>query len=240
VRNENMARLYVRDAGESIASALGGTFFDAPVIGPPKEPNGEAIGFDWRGAGYYTISEDVEPNLYYFHRTSRAPGDPPLPTPSWHNAALPADVNGDGFVQPLDVLVIINDINANGARALPTPTAPVSAFLDVDGNNFVSPLDVLRVINELNSSTQSSFTAQNQVEPAAKVASQGPTDSQSVKAHDDVMSSVDWRQEIADERSNSIALPVVTSAHSGQLPFGPRLPSRGRRVTPAEAAGALA
>jgi hypothetical protein len=40
--------------------------------GPPKaipvaqEPQGEAICFDRKGAGYFTISEGRHPSLYYF------------------------------------------------------------------------------------------------------------------------------------------------------------------------------
>ena len=140
----------MRGEGQSIAAALASAPFEAKVIGPPKEPNGEAITFEWSGNGYYTISEDQEPNLYYFHRVSRNPGDT-APPASWQNTALPADVNGDGRVEALDVLVLVNDINANGTRELRAPPSGAHAFLDVDGNNVVSALDVLIVVNQLNS-----------------------------------------------------------------------------------------
>ncbi len=59
------------------------------------------------------------------------------------------DVSGDGFVSPIDVLLIVNDINFRGSRPLPDDmeTPP---YLDVNGNGAVDPLDVLEVINYIN------------------------------------------------------------------------------------------
>jgi len=73
---------------------------------------------------------------------------------TWQNPRNPLDVNGDGVVQPLDALVIINDINARQSRALPIPPVPPSVpppYLDVSGNGAIGPQDVLIVINYLNS-----------------------------------------------------------------------------------------
>ncbi len=69
------------------------------------------------------------------------------------NPDLKADVNDDGLVQPLDALLIINDVNLNGVRNLSQPTNfPIVKyeFVDVSGDNVVSALDALLVINELN------------------------------------------------------------------------------------------
>ena len=74
LRRENFAELFVRSAGQSVAQALLGTPFQVPVIGPPTEPNGEAIGFSATGRGYFTLSEGANQPLYYFRRTSIAPG----------------------------------------------------------------------------------------------------------------------------------------------------------------------
>lgn len=67
----------------------------------------------------------------------------------WQNHRDRFDINDDGFVVANDVLVLINDINANGARDLPPPTtATMSApFFDTSGDNYFSPIDVLQVIN---------------------------------------------------------------------------------------------
>jgi CSLREA domain-containing protein len=69
------------------------------------------------------------------------------------NPDIAEDVDGNGSVGPLDVLWIINEINANGPHTLPSPPgAPFPPpFLDVDGNGSVTANDVLLVINHLNS-----------------------------------------------------------------------------------------
>ena len=72
----------------------------------------------------------------------------PLP---WQNSIASNDVDPNGFVTPLDALIVINDLNLNGARALPTPQSQPTTFLDPSGDNFVTPLDALLVIDHLNS-----------------------------------------------------------------------------------------
>ena len=73
------------------------------------------------------------------------------PTPH-HNDANPYDVDGDGFLTPLDPLIIINYINNNGVGPIDEPGEGESALpdLDVDGDGVVSPLDILILINRLN------------------------------------------------------------------------------------------
>ena len=67
----------------------------------------------------------------------------------WQNPALPQDVDGQDGVTPLDVLTIINYINANGTGAVPGGvTGP--PYFDVDGDDQVTPADVLAVINFIN------------------------------------------------------------------------------------------
>jgi hypothetical protein len=74
------------------------------------------------------------------------------PLPSSHqNPTNRYDVNADGFVSPIDVLLIINFINERGSttsiEGLPSPPP----YRDVDGNEFIDPLDVLTLINYINS-----------------------------------------------------------------------------------------
>jgi VCBS repeat-containing protein len=65
-------------------------------------------------------------------------------------SGLNADVNNDGFVTPIDALILINDINRNGVRTLsPTAFTP-PPFLDVNADGQVTPFDILLVINVLN------------------------------------------------------------------------------------------
>ena len=72
---------------------------------------------------------------------------------SWQNPQHPCDVTGDGLVDPDDVLLLINYINANEFGDLATASPPVRdppPFLDPSGDGSISPLDVLIVINYIN------------------------------------------------------------------------------------------
>ncbi len=64
-------RMYVRPSGGSITNA-----FQAPPITIPllSESQGEAIGFDPNGHGYYTTSEGSGKPVYYFDRLPSPPG----------------------------------------------------------------------------------------------------------------------------------------------------------------------
>lgn len=62
-----------------------------------------------------------------------------------HNFLMPHDVNDDGNVSPIDVLVVINRLNGNDD--LPERE---QEFHDVDDDSRLTPLDVLSVINDLN------------------------------------------------------------------------------------------
>jgi hypothetical protein len=70
----------------------------------------------------------------------------------YQNPANRMDVDADGFVSALDVLIIINLINSKGSgwngstSGLPGPPD----YVDVDGDKFVTPLDVLDLINFIN------------------------------------------------------------------------------------------
>ncbi len=77
-------------------------------------------------------------------------GNPPPPL--HQNQSNRLDVNADGSVSPLDVLIIVNFLNFAGASSIPVAglEAP-PPYRDVNGDNFISPLDVLEVINFINS-----------------------------------------------------------------------------------------
>ncbi len=68
----------------------------------------------------------------------------------WTNPINPLDVNNNGAPDPLDVLVIINEINFNGSRALNPNTDRGLPFVDTNADGNIGPLDVLGIINELN------------------------------------------------------------------------------------------
>ena len=69
---------------------------------------------------------------------------------AYQNPKNRLDVDNDGDVSPLDVLQIINDIEANKFRDLPTNVGETIPYIDTNGNSKVDPLDVLDVINFLN------------------------------------------------------------------------------------------
>jgi hypothetical protein len=66
----------------------------------------------------------------------------------WQNAANPHDVNGDGLASALDVLVLINYLNAQADGHWP----PVleALYRDVNGDSACTPQDVLAAVNYLN------------------------------------------------------------------------------------------
>jgi hypothetical protein len=73
----------------------------------------------------------------------------------WSNNFAPTnpsnalDITGDGTVDPLDVLTIINALNDRGGGPVLTPPQFLG-HLDANANGVVDPLDVLMVINFLN------------------------------------------------------------------------------------------
>lgn len=90
------------------------------------------------------------------------PLPPPLPAPVppppdeffWGNDLIIAtnfrnnnDASGDGYVSPLDALLVINFINSNGTGVFPTQFA---GYIDTNADRVISPIDALLVINELN------------------------------------------------------------------------------------------
>lgn len=77
-----------------------------------------------------------------------------LPEPfPWHNSSEPFDANNDGFVSPIDALIIINYLNSDAGSEVPSNSDPSFGYIDANGDNFVTPIDALIVINELNNPT---------------------------------------------------------------------------------------
>ena len=99
VRQENFAQIFLRTNGQSISSVFSEPSNGIPVVGVAAgEPNGEAIGFDYYGGGYFTVS-DSEPTgiqpLHYFARTSFDGPTPPRvlvpPAATWKYIANGSD-----------------------------------------------------------------------------------------------------------------------------------------------------
>ncbi len=68
----------------------------------------------------------------------------------WYNAISPFDVNRDGRVSPLDALLVINRLNRESDRTLPSTNPLAQLFYDTNRDGAISPIDVLLIINELN------------------------------------------------------------------------------------------
>jgi hypothetical protein len=65
------------------------------------------------------------------------------------NPFNPLDVDRDTFVGPLDVLLTVNSLNAEGTRRI-APGNNTAPFYDVNADGALSPLDTLMIINYLN------------------------------------------------------------------------------------------
>lgn len=70
--------------------------------------------------------------------------------PDRTSPSSPYDVDGDGFITPIDVLILINHINTHGTGAIPEE-GEGTRRIDVDGDGLISPIDVLILINIINS-----------------------------------------------------------------------------------------
>jgi autotransporter-associated beta strand protein len=73
----------------------------------------------------------------------------------WQNPRGSLDVDADGSITAIDVLVIINYLNGDNDLFLPNTGIKSPPFLDPTGDEYVDPLDALLVINYLNGHSQS-------------------------------------------------------------------------------------
>lgn len=83
----------------------------------------------------------------------------PSPQRPWQNPGQPLDIDNSGGVEPLDALLIVNELNNprySNRNLLPRPIGASTfnfPYLDADGSNGVEPLDALLIINRLNGAT---------------------------------------------------------------------------------------
>jgi hypothetical protein len=91
------------------------------------------------------------------------------PQPKYQNPTRKQDVNADGFISPIDVLIVVNLLNSRG------PSVPVEGlpgppdYVDVNGDNFVTPLDALAVIDYINSQSGGSSGGEGEGEGFSSV-----------------------------------------------------------------------
>ena len=69
----------------------------------------------------------------------------------WQNPHNQYDVNDDGKVTPIDVLILVNRLNTTGAGPLDPDNADPPPFLDVNGDGFIAPSDANDVVTYINS-----------------------------------------------------------------------------------------
>jgi hypothetical protein len=94
-----------------------------------------------------------------------------------HNRLRDTDVNLDGHTTPVDVLTLINYLNAGNAP----PSYP--AFVDVNGDHAATPVDVLMVINVLNSQVTTAAEGEGQTVLPRSAGSHSPGDSPEPSRH---------------------------------------------------------
>jgi hypothetical protein len=90
------------------------------------------------------------------------------------------DVNDDGFVSPIDALILVNRVNSNGGGALGSgggegESSGEKYYVDVNEDGFLSPLDILWVVNRINGSNAGGEgESPMQVAPAIEVSTSDP------------------------------------------------------------------
>ena len=147
----------------------------------------------------------------------------------WQNASLMCDVDDSSLVTPLDVLLVINNLNSEGLRELPPrPQHSGDPFFDVNGDHFLTPLDALIVINAINAVGDRQPTVVGGLAPAIDPNNNGVvlTDSVTITgqtlAHSTLLISVDGRtgtrSTVADgEGRFSVELPVSEGLQTVRL-----------------------
>lgn len=116
-------------------------FHDILLFEPPS-----AVGFDRVSYGVASVEITLPAGT--------------APEGEFHNVQLAEDVDGDGFVAPIDGLLVINVLNDQGAHNLfghanAEGETAGNYYLDVNGDNWVSGIDALRVINAINNGATS-------------------------------------------------------------------------------------
>ena len=123
-------------------------FFDAIGTGDLRLVSSPADATPFRDTLLFQPAEPVEVSRIRYNVTNIRIGGSANPEGEFRqNALLPADVNGDGEVTPLDALSVINEIGLArlGASGESGSNRPVM-FSDVNGDGDVTPLDALIVL----------------------------------------------------------------------------------------------
>ena len=120
------------------------------------------------------------------------------------------DVNRDGFVTPLDALLVINMLNSGGGEAMLGTAQSNGMYPDVDSSGSVAPLDALLIINRLNSGSG---------EGEAAIVSAGVSSVAAVPSEPGAVSSGSSVSIGTDLSSGSSASPSVIAAAASEQSF---------------------
>jgi uncharacterized delta-60 repeat protein len=108
-----------------------------------------------------------------------------LPRPG-RNSRSPFDVDDDGFVAPLDALIVINLLTRSAFVTPPVQLRNPVYYYDVNGDGTVAPIDILQIINQL--SRRSTPTAEAEPSPNLEVLK-----SPSEVRVDEALVAIDWQ-----------------------------------------------
>lgn len=127
----------------------------------------------------------------------------------WRNATLPEDVDNSRGVDPIDALIVINEINRSSSIALEGSNISFPPYIDVDGDRFLSPLDALMVINYIN---RQSSGGEGESTPLVS--------SNDVTASSSSLRLVSFVHDIDDD-SPTTWISGISSRNNSRLPSGP-------------------
>jgi len=149
-------RVDVEDRGEP---GTGVDKFRIRITGP--------AGFSYDSSLYATSGGLLDGGNIQVHKVPGTPAPPSMFSPAgasgesfvslgdeslhwWHSILDPLDVNADGFVSPIDALLVFNYLNAGLPSQTPLDADHEPPYLDTSDDGFVSAIDALLVINFLN------------------------------------------------------------------------------------------
>lgn len=176
-----------------------------------------ATGFSGVATFSYVVSDDVGTDSNVADVTVRVQNS------RWQNPAGNLDVNDDGFVSPIDALILVNYLNdANNETFLPNsgivPQPGSGPYLDPNGDENISPVDVLMVINFLNSNSgggggEGEFVTEDyamMVTPLQMIETVGDEVVRQIKAAMDES----MMEELADESEAPFIGPVLPAGYA--------------------------
>jgi hypothetical protein len=161
------------------------------------------------------LSEAQIQQLFLYGKGLTAPEFP------WQNPDDPLDVDGNGLIQNVDLLQVINRLIALGISDLSPPSGGNSPppYVDTSGNNRLEPLDALRIINYLIANPPGGGSAQ-----AAALATSDATeaDNQATFANTAATPATVAEASTSAAKPGNVvfALPSTLAANLGMLPSG--------------------